>query len=142
MPRKTVSWLNERLPEMLWAVVIIGNTEREIALKFFRYVAKYVESNQECSNVTLTGISKLEKTIRVGFIRHIIAYSTDIKNILHVLLLFPELPAFDDRKDNLPNLDSKDDWNKLAESVAKTSWHQSQEATDCRWVKVLCNIVG
>lgn len=142
MQWKTVSWLNERLPEMLWAVVVIGNIEREVALEFFRYVAKYVELHQECVDITLTGISKLEKTARVGFIRHITEYSTDIKNILHILLLFPELPAFNDWKDNLPSSDSKDDWNKLAESVAKTSWHQSQEATDCRWVKVLCNIVG
>ncbi|MDD2537670.1 MAG: hypothetical protein PHU61_04260 [Candidatus Absconditabacteria bacterium] len=40
---KTSSWFDERLPEMLWAVLIIGNMERENALVFFRYVAKYVE---------------------------------------------------------------------------------------------------
>ena len=28
------SWVDERLPEMLWAVLVIGNIERKIALNF------------------------------------------------------------------------------------------------------------
>ncbi|HXK70956.1 MAG TPA: hypothetical protein PK455_06630 [Caldisericia bacterium] len=28
------SWVDKRLPEMLWAVLVIGNIERKIALNF------------------------------------------------------------------------------------------------------------
>lgn len=66
----TSSWFDERLPEMLWAVLVIGNLEREDALKFFRYIAKFVEKNQECSDVTLTGIAQLPEEKRKIFIKH------------------------------------------------------------------------
>lgn len=139
---KTSSWFNERLPEMLWAVLIIGNTGRENALSFFRYVAKYVEKNNACSDVTITGISELEETTKKSFINHICSFSKEVKEILSGLLLFPELPSIENWKECLDSPNSKEDWSKLADSVAKTFWHQSQEATDCRWVKILCEIVG
>ena len=53
------SWFNDRLPEMLWAVLVIGNLEREDALIFFRHVANFVEKNKECWDITITGISEL-----------------------------------------------------------------------------------
>ncbi|MFH0816363.1 MAG: hypothetical protein V1934_06070, partial [Methanobacteriota archaeon] len=42
----TTSWQNDRLPEMLWAVLVVGNTSREVSLDIFRYIAKYVHENQ------------------------------------------------------------------------------------------------
>ena len=138
----TSSWFDERLPEMLWAVLIIGNIERDEALTYFRYIAKYVEGNQDCSSVTLTDISHLSKEKRKAFIRHFANYSQDINNILRSLLLLPELPCFDDWKEFLPEPKPKEDWQKLSKGVALTFWHQSQEATDCRWIKFLCQIVG
>jgi hypothetical protein len=53
------SWYYERLPELLWAVLIIGNIKRDIALNYFRYIAKFVEENPNCSDITISGISKL-----------------------------------------------------------------------------------
>lgn len=139
---KPSSWFDERLPEMLWAVLIIGNMERKNALGFFRYVAKYIEKNNECLNVTITGISELEETIKESLINHMCSFSKEVKNILSDLLLFPELPSIESWKKYLDLSDTTKDWNKLANSVEKTFWHQSQEATDCRWVKILCEIVG
>lgn len=139
---KTSSWFDERLPEMLWAILIIGNMERENALAFFRYVAKYVEKNNECSNITITGISELEEKVKELFINHICSFSKEVNDILSCLLLFPELPSIQNWKKHLDSPDTTKDWNKLADSVAKTFWHQSQEATDCRWIKILCEIVG
>lgn len=139
---KTSSWFDERLPEMLWAVLIVGNMERENALVFFRYVAKYVEKNNECSNITITGISELEEIKKEALITHICGFSKEVNNILSCLLLFPDLPSLENWKKYLDLPDPKESWNKLADSVAKTFWHQSQEATDCRWIKILCEIVG
>ena len=136
------SWFDERLPEMLWAVLIIGNLKREEALKFFNYIANFVEVNQDCSDVTLTGISQLPIEKRKLFIEHFVSYSQGAKDILRSLLLFPELPAFNSWKEMLTEPLPEEDWQKISKGVGVTFWHQSQEATDCRWVKVLCIILG
>ncbi len=138
----TASWFDERLPEMLWAVLIVGNFERNKAIDFFRYVGKYVESNHDCYDITMTGISKIEESKRKEFISHIIKYSDEIKNILRAMLIFAELPSITIWKELLPEPVLNEDLPKLGDGVAKTFWHQSQEATDCRWVKILCAILG
>ena len=38
------SWKDVRLPEMLWAILIITHLPREIALQFFREVAQYLKN--------------------------------------------------------------------------------------------------
>ena len=139
---KPSSWINERLPEMLWAVLIIGNIERETALNFFRYIAKYVEKNHECFDITITGISKFSEAKKEEFIKYAISWSEEIKNALRPLALFPDLPAGEIWKKFLDQPIPKEDFQKLAEEVFKTYWHQSEEATDCRWIKFLCYIIA
>lgn len=138
----TSSWFDERLPEMLWAVLIVGNMDREDALKFFRYVAEFVASNHECWDVTLTGISRLPEEKRKLIIKHFANYSEKISNNLCAMLLFSELPCFTDWKEAVPEPNPEEAWQILGQGISKTFWHQSQEATDCRWIKVLCAIVG
>jgi len=41
------SWVNDKPPEMLWAVLIIGNIKREDALNFFHYVGKFASEKNE-----------------------------------------------------------------------------------------------
>ena len=53
------SWKDLRMPEMLWAVLAIGNWERDTALAFFRHVATFVQNNNQCSDITHTAISEL-----------------------------------------------------------------------------------
>src|SRR5713101_9125959 len=36
-----VSWQNERLPEVLWAAIVVSHLPRELALALFRKVAAY-----------------------------------------------------------------------------------------------------
>ena len=136
------SWIDERLPEILWAVLVIGNIERETALNFFRHIANYVSKNQDCYDVTLTGINKFNEDKRKEFIRIATSWSDEIKTALRPLLLFPDLPAISDWKNSLDAPVVKDDWQKLSKGVSKTFWHQSEEATDCRWIKFLCQIAG
>ncbi len=140
---KTSSWFNERLPEMIWAVLVMGNLNREDALDFFRYVITFVDANRECSDITMTGISKLSDSKRESFIKYLTSYSEEVNNILNVLLLFPELPSLKEWKNNLKeSVDLNDDWNKLMDGVEKSFWHQSEAATDCRWISFLCKIIS
>lgn len=138
----TSSWIDRRMPEMLWAVLIIGNVERETALSFFRDIADYVSKNIECFDVTITGISKFPQDKRERFIKIATSWSSEVKNSLRPIVLFPDLPALHDWKKFLDKPVEKEDWRKLSNGVAKTFWHQSIEATDCRWIRLLCQIVG
>ncbi|MCF7846425.1 MAG: DUF5677 domain-containing protein [Candidatus Peribacteraceae bacterium] len=136
------SWINDRLPEMLWAVLVIGNTKRSDALSFFRHVAKFVESNHDCWDITITGISKLKESKRSELMKHMLSYSEKITSILKALILFSGLPSLEDWRQHFKNTNPKQEWDYLFHGVGLTYWHQSQEATDCRWAKILCLIVG
>lgn len=136
------SWLDNRLPEMLWTVLIIGNLDREQALNFFRFIADYVRKNPECHNLTMSGISKFSDIKRNEFISNALAWSDQIRITLRPLALFPELPGAKNWKNFLGEPVPEEDWQKLANGIRKTFWHQSQEATDCRWIKLLGIILG
>ena len=143
IPKLTYSsWLHERLPDMLWAVLVIGNTKRSNALNFFRYVGKYVEKNKEFAEITLTNISNQDEKKIEKFISHLLNYSKEIKNILRPMALYPKLPAFKIWKKFLEDPIPKEDWQKISEGILKTFDHQSEKATDCRWIKVLCLMIG
>lgn len=136
------SWINDRLPEMLWAVLIIGDTERDNALNMFRHIAHYVKSNHDCYDVTMTGISQFPENKRKEFIEMAVTYSDGIKHALCPLLLFPDLPARKDWEEYLEPQDNEEAWQKLSKAVGETYWHQSESATDCRWIRYLCQIAG
>ncbi len=139
---KKESWIDNRLPEILWACLATTQLERDNYLDFFRYVAKYVEKNQLCFDVTLSGIAKLPKETRCNFIDYICSWSAEVKTVLRPMLLFAELPAYSDWAATLPPAVPREDWVKLGKAVRFNLWHQSQEATDCRWVKLLCFVLA
>mgnify|MGYP001602887187 CR=1 FL=1 len=140
--RKPSSWIHNRLPEMLWAVLVIGNMEREKSLNFFRYIGKYVSKNKDCFDVTISGISKLPPEKAKEFIKHMISWSEEISQILRPLKFYTEMPASEIWNDQLQEPVPDEDWKKVLNGVNKTYNHQSQEATDCRWVKLICFILG
>ncbi|MCC6934702.1 MAG: hypothetical protein IT406_03405 [Candidatus Yanofskybacteria bacterium] len=138
------SWINDRMPDMLWAVLLIGHWEREKALEVFRHVASFVEKNHDCYNITITGIGRWTEEKRIGFIKYLTAWNDGktIKEALRPMMLFPEMPGFKEWHDELGNPDSEGDAVKIADALPKVMWHQSDEATDCRWVKLLCLIAA
>jgi len=137
----TSSWTNDRLPEMLWAVLVIGNMKREDALSFFRYIGVFVHENQDCWDITLSGISQWDKGKRKKFLEYISAYSIDMKPILRPLMLFENLPARADWETLLGQA-NPEDGTHVSSGVALTFWHQSQEATDCRWIRLMAILFG
>jgi hypothetical protein len=139
---KPTPWLHNRLPEMLWAVLVIGNLERDKALDFFRYIGKYVGENKEYFDVSLTGLGKLPPEKIRNFVKYMLDWSEEIPNILRALRLYPEIPASDIWNELLEEPVPEEDGEKLFYAVKKTFFHQSREATDCRWVRILCMITG
>jgi hypothetical protein len=136
------SWIHDRLPDMLWAVLVIENLEREKALHFFRSIGEFVFNNKELYDVTISGIGKLSSDDAKLIINHMISWSEEIPIILRPLRLYPEIPASDVWNELLDEAIPEEDWDKLSCAVMKSFSHQSQEATDCRWVKTLCLISG
>lgn len=134
------SWKDDRLPEMLWAILLVTHLPREDALNVFRKVAKYIEDlpdDDKFDDVTHTGLSKLPSE-RLDDVLAIITDQQEQKEVLASLLLLDELPGQEAWAKAL-NVDRiSDDWNPLMESVWHTLGHQTQESTDCRWLKVLC----
>jgi hypothetical protein len=134
------SWKDHRMPEMLWAVLVIGNWERPRALSFFRYIASFVEANPEYSDVTMTGLGKLSPEKRKAFIENAIKWSPDVRELLRAMLVFPRLPGREEWKDVLGEADFGGVGDILAIAISKVLDHHSIEATDCRWIKFLCII--
>ena len=142
--QENASWMNDRLPEMLWAILLVTYLPREDALNIFRIVAKYIEKLPEKDrfyDITHTGLSKLSH-VHLDEVLSIITARREQKEALIPLLLFNELPAQEEWKKALGTDEINIDWEPLMNAVSVTLWHQSQEATDCRWVKVLCRMVA
>jgi hypothetical protein len=137
------SWKDDRMPEMLWAVLLIGNMKRDEVLDVFRKVADLVRKNPELSDITLSGIAAWPKESRLTLIGLLKDSHPEAQKILRSLVIFPALPAYEEWKEILGEpKDEKEVAGYLAKGVSVTLWHQSKEATDCRWIKFLCEIHG
>lgn len=133
------SWLDDQLPNVLWATLIIGNTERENALQIFRDITS-------CAAVIL-------KDMQEPFLHHnylsslsyddfseIFAPLLNNEEILKAcssLTLVESLPDYQHWINFFSELSLQPCAEDLARGVASCLDHQSQEATDVRWMKVL-----
>ncbi|MCY4553546.1 MAG: hypothetical protein OXC79_07715 [Candidatus Poribacteria bacterium] len=69
------SWMNDRLPEMLWAALIIASADRDYALRQFCRILNFIgehKQREQFHDLTHTGIAKLDKTLRTELIRFIV----------------------------------------------------------------------
>ena len=137
-----VSWTTDRLPEMLWAAILITAFDRFSALDQFRRIISFVakhEKKEQLFDLTLTGISKLEVDIRNELIRFI-TKPPEVAEVLSTLMFFDAVPAKEDWCRSLPSIEP--DVDLLMTSVGVALWHQSQEATDCRWVRLMGHVAA
>ncbi len=131
------SWIDTRLPEMLWAVLIMYALGRDEGLDCFRKILSFVAEHarkKELTDLSHTGISELEPSLReelIGFITRL----PDVRDVLASLKLFDALPSKNDWDEHLGNCDP--DVPMLMGAVGASLWHQSLPATDCRWLRVM-----
>lgn len=136
------SWTNDRLPEMLWAAIIRVIDDQKYAISEFRRIIKFIAEHQNRESfydVTLTGIGNLDAQCRSELISCITA-NPSTAAALSTLRLFRNLPARESWLEQLP--DTPPDLDLLMSAVGLNLWHQSQEATDCRWVRVMAQVVS
>jgi Family of unknown function (DUF5677) len=138
------SWTNDRLPEMLWACLVISVLPRSHALNAFREIAsiglKY-RDRQGTGEWSLFQSQlplqppEIFNQILAVITRHPLGYAA-----LRPLLLFDGLPGRDQWMSALTVEVQEGDWQTLGDAVLKVLDHHSQEATDVRWLSVLFKI--
>src|SRR5258708_3333362 len=133
------SWMNDRLPEMLWSALLISQLGRTRSLERFRRVAALVPKlpvEKRMVQPALSGLAMLDQDILSQFLTAICA-DTESKSALRPLLLFDDLPAKQAWVRAIGLTPAVEDWDALKAAVFGVLDHQSQEATDCRWLRVL-----
>lgn len=143
IPMTSFSWVECRLPELLWAVLLVGCLEREKALMCFRSVGNHIlllPDSQKIHDVTLSGLAIVEDNVFDGFC-HALFLNDDVRNILNIMLFYPNLPGRN-KWERYLSVPSSNPIPFLMHSVGKCLFHQTQEATDCRWIRLLCAIAA
>ena len=137
------SWIDKRLPEMLWAVLIMSSAaNRNYALAQFRRILDFIynhEQKDQFYDLTLTGIANLEKELRSELIDFIVE-PIETSRALCTLRLFDTLPGLKNWDKALPSFDPSVEL--LMDAIGRTLGHQSQESTDCRWLKIMVSLMS
>jgi len=136
------SWINSRLPDQIFSALIITRLDRPYALEVLRKVAHSFQGefkNGQDLDLTLTGIASMPERSAERII-DIICSAPGVIEALEPLLLFDDLPGRERWAPRLGIGVGIDAWSELASTVAQVLWHQSQEATDTRWARVLFRV--
>ena len=130
------SWMNYRLPEMLWAALMFASTERSQAFREFGRILNFVAKHDrkaELKSLTISDFADLDPELRKEVIEFITANPTTSR-ALSTLLMFEGLPARGEWEEHLSPYEAN--LPLLMSAVGNTLFHQSPGATDCRWVWV------
>jgi hypothetical protein len=141
---RPMSWTNDRLPEMLWCALLLSQMGRGPALAIFRKVAKLIPQPNDGKTVidpTHSGLGSLDPVSREKVLS-VICSEEQARESLRPLLLLGKLPARECWLKAIGQLASAEDWEALKAAVARVLYHQTQEATDCRWVRVLFRVLS
>ena len=125
------------MPDLLWAALVISSVDREYALAHFRRILNFIgehEQKEQIHDITLTSIADLEDTVRTELVR-VIVEPTEVSSALSSLLFFDALPGRECWEKHLPQVEP--DLDRLMVAVSAVLPHQSQQATDCRWLRLM-----
>ena len=132
-------WLSSRLPDMLWAALIISNLERDQAIRIFHALIDWLEHNKEgLGGLGLTDIAKYPTPKRKEFLRQLMQADPKMAEILKPLLVLKVLPGYPSWRAaiNLPFKDTEA-WQELYKAVAICGAHWDEAAIDCRWLRFM-----
>jgi len=143
-PLTFLSWMNDRLPENIWACLVISVIPRTDALEIFKNIAalgqQYGGQFTDSDEIGIS-ISELEHApdyLFLGITETITKHPLGLE-ALRPLLLLDNLPVKGRWESALNTTPVRDDWNVLRTAVLKTLDHHSQESTDIRWLIILFN---
>ncbi|MDP1840209.1 MAG: DUF5677 domain-containing protein [Reyranella sp.] len=129
------SWINDRLPDVLWAVLLTQLQPREKYLAMFRQVSdgarQFKDSKAYLTHTELAVLSDAE----FDELMAPVLVDENARAALSALRLFDALPDKHHWFRSLPE-HSSNAWDQVAHAILHTSPHQSEAATDIRWLKV------
>lgn len=141
-----VSWMNDRLPCMVWGGLLIKGIGRERALEVFRKIGLHVgnvfrmKEDRVCNlpRVGLYGLSTLDCDLQDKFFE-VLFSEHGVLDALKPLMLIDGLPLSEEWEKHLDLVSENEGalWTSLAEAVLVLLDHQSQESTDCRWAYMI-----
>lgn len=135
------SWVNDRLPEMVWAVLLVSELPRTEALDVFRDLAEYTARFRNGStvyDVTVSGLSRLQPEVLDGAL-NVLTLTDQRRKALLPILLLRDLPSREKWDPKIAmRTEPETDWSRLTLAISRSFDHQSQEATDCHWARVIC----
>lgn len=138
------SWRDERLPEMLWAAILTAGLSRDKYLAIFRAIADATSGMKDLKWDGL-GHSKLASLTDEQFDTILEPILNDgILAILEPLSLYPDIPDANHWARHLKTWGEPDveNYSIVGRAIGLNSWHQSETATDIRWVRVLSMILA
>ncbi|MEE9379893.1 MAG: DUF5677 domain-containing protein [Hyphomonadaceae bacterium] len=136
------SWRDDFLPNMLWAAVLGTTVSRDCYLEFFRKILGQVRQLERPSERFLTHNYLAALTDdEFALVFAPLKESPEILAAMACLTLLDSLPDSQKWKVFLEISKPEKDNGILAKAVAATFDHQSELATDIRWLKVMTFIV-
>lgn len=162
IPKMTPSsWLDYHMPEMLWAVLLVGVLERQHYLNVLRKVAVqcrswFLREDDENTDkqapdpevglnfsivVDQTKLAEVADGEFHDFVKILLAHPLGYA-ALRPILLIDDLPGHARWKREINAEPTNDDWNTLARAIANVLDHQSEASTDIRWFKVIVAIIS
>jgi hypothetical protein len=139
-------WSFDRMPELLWACLVRAVLPRESALIAFRRVViahreMLVDAGltPEQAIPTHANLANHYPQLIPRIVEIVVARPLGYA-ALRILLLFEALPARDVWAKAINAEPQDDDADVLADAIAQFLWHQSEPATDVRWLTLMCAI--
>ena len=132
------SWYVERVPEILWAVLIADALCRKRRLSLFSSVCQTAREMTDTNLfITHSDLATADTQKFFNIFRSVLS-DTDAQEALRPLLVLDGLP---DKEHWRMYISPPDDqamaWNSLASSLIKVIDRRSEESTDIRWSKIM-----
>jgi len=137
-PISLYSWQNDRLPEVLWAILLAGTLPRAEYLPLFCKVAKAgmkFRDNPKASpsHTALASLSASEFDL---IFAELLA-EEHARSALAPMFLLEKLPDRAYWTTRLPNVEPEAGWESMARAVAVSLNRHSRSAVDAQWLRVM-----
>jgi len=136
-PLRLSSWKDERLPNLLWAALVAAHFPRDRVLNLFREITNIgfkLGRDKAPPLITHSALGRVPFEI-AALVLDPVLQTQDTRMCLRALRLLSALPDAQ-YWEKLVTEPEEDDWAVLAKAVGALFDHQSQLATDVRWLKV------